>query len=446
MIHQDAQELLQTVLAMVGDEEKVRKSHANKTRPFSLSSYAVDDSLKTEPNSSSKVDMKDSISRREIDSSNTYGLLRHSTQQRNPHSNIGNPFQGWLASDLVCKICEKQRPVRHQLFTDISLPLESVKITNTTSSPGVNEAALNGGLNCNINVGPKNGIFQPWSLNLDYCLKNFMKDEELQQEVECQNCSLHETTEYLERKIFSRSCDSIIESFRGQHDEQRQDEALVQKLKEANSTGESDSCLFDIDDLHIATEDSDYNDNNSIDDISISTTPSDSCASSSSSLYRNYATWGGINHLGSVISFDNKSKSTPLDPYLVQKLRTRARKQLFFSRPPVLLCLHICRRVADFSSNRMKKLNHHVNFSVELNIKDFMKSHVKLRNPIEYLLRSVIVHRGSAESGHYSTFCLMSLLPRRWMYFSDEEVRCVKEDEVLSSQAYMLFYERKALS
>lgn len=32
------------------------------------------------------------------------------------------------------------------------------------------------------------------------------------------------------------------------------------------------------------------------------------------------------------------------------------------------------------------------------------------------------------------------------MYFSDEEVRCVKEDEVLSSQAYMLFYERKALS
>jgi hypothetical protein len=311
---------------------------------------------------------------------------------------------------LVCKICEKQRPVRHQLFTDISLPLESVKITNTTSSHGINDAALNGGLNSNNTVGPKsaNGIFHPWSLNLDYCLKNFMKDEELQQEVECQNCSLHETTEYLERKILSRSCDSIIESFRGQHDEQRQDEALVQKLKEAYSTGESDSCLFDIDDLHIATEDSDCtNDNNSIDDISVSTSPSDSVASSSSSLHRNYAAWGmGINHLGSVISFDSKkSKSTPLDPYLVQKLRTRARKQLFFSRPPVLLCLHICRRVADFPSNRMKKLNHHVNFSVELNIEDFMKSHVKLLNPIEYLLRSVIVHRGSAESGDKSRSC-----------------------------------------
>jgi hypothetical protein len=61
-----------------------------------------------------------------------------------------------------------------------------MKITNSTSSSGVNDAALNGGLNCNINVGPKNGIFHPWSLNLDYCLKNFMKDEELQQEVECQ--------------------------------------------------------------------------------------------------------------------------------------------------------------------------------------------------------------------------------------------------------------------
>jgi hypothetical protein len=82
---------------MVGDEEIMKKSHANKSQPFSLSSYAVDDSLKIEPNLSSKVDMKDSVSRRDIDSSKTYGLLRHSSQQRNPHSNLGNPFQGWLA-------------------------------------------------------------------------------------------------------------------------------------------------------------------------------------------------------------------------------------------------------------------------------------------------------------------------------------------------------------
>ena len=32
--------------------------------------------------------------------------------------------------------------------------------------------------------------------------------------------------------------------------------------------------------------------------------------------------------------------------------------------------------------------------------------------------------------------------PKRWMYFSDEQVRAVPEEDVLKSQAYMLFYER----
>lgn len=46
--------------------------------------------------------------------------------------------------------------------------------------------------------------------------------------------------------------------------------------------------------------------------------------------------------------------------------------------------------------------------------------------------------------GHYSTYCLMSdpPSPKRWMYFSDEQVRAVPEEDVLKSQAYMLFYER----
>lgn len=48
--------------------------------------------------------------------------------------------------------------------------------------------------------------------------------------------------------------------------------------------------------------------------------------------------------------------------------------------------------------------------------------------------------------GHYSTYCLMSdpPSPKRWMYFSDEQVRAVREEDVLKSQAYMLFYERTA--
>ncbi|CAB1113086.1 unnamed protein product [Ectocarpus sp. CCAP 1310/34] len=92
---------------------------------------------------------------------------------------------------------------------------------------------------------------------------------------------------------------------------------------------------------------------------------------------------------------------------------------------------------------------------------------------MEYDLRAVIVHRGSADSGHYTAFRKVdsdkgkpveeevpagpepvSEAPRgerkvgggcakkEWVYISDEEVERVSEKRVLSSQAYMLFYRQ----
>ncbi|CAM9503029.1 unnamed protein product [Ectocarpus sp. 12 AP-2014] len=92
---------------------------------------------------------------------------------------------------------------------------------------------------------------------------------------------------------------------------------------------------------------------------------------------------------------------------------------------------------------------------------------------MEYDLRAVIVHRGSADSGHYTAFRKVdsdkgkpveeevsagseqvSEAPhgereggrggakKEWVYISDEEVERVSEKRVLSSQAYMLFYRQ----
>ncbi|CAM9302105.1 unnamed protein product [Scytosiphon promiscuus] len=89
---------------------------------------------------------------------------------------------------------------------------------------------------------------------------------------------------------------------------------------------------------------------------------------------------------------------------------------------------------------------------------------------MDYDLRAVIVHRGSADSGHYTAFRKLvsgeaeagkpseglervSTAPQAegagegtandWVYVSDEEVERVSERKVLNSQAYMLFYRQR---
>lgn len=83
---------------------------------------------------------------------------------------------------------------------------------------------------------------------------------------------------------------------------------------------------------------------------------------------------------------------------------------------------------------------------------------------MDYDLRAVIVHRGGADSGHYTAFrklesnqeeaveapegvARVSKAPdgkEEWVYISDEDVeRGVSESRVLKSQAYMLFYRQR---
>ncbi|KAM6930426.1 ubiquitin carboxyl-terminal hydrolase 30 [Xenentodon cancila] len=69
----------------------------------------------------------------------------------------------------------------------------------------------------------------------------------------------------------------------------------------------------------------------------------------------------------------------------------------------------------------------------------------------EYLfqLMAVLVHHGDMHSGHFVTYRRSPLSPRsssalssQWLWVSDDSVRKASLHEVLSSNAYMLFYER----
>ncbi|XP_068679473.1 ubiquitin carboxyl-terminal hydrolase 30-like isoform X1 [Montipora foliosa] len=60
-----------------------------------------------------------------------------------------------------------------------------------------------------------------------------------------------------------------------------------------------------------------------------------------------------------------------------------------------------------------------------------------------YKLMAVVVHMGSVDDGHYITYRrYVTEQASKWLYTSDELVETSTRDQVLSSCAYMLFYER----
>jgi Ubiquitin carboxyl-terminal hydrolase len=336
--------------------------------------------------------------------------------------------------------------LKHQIFTDISLPFESLGVTckkvpaskTATTAKYQSETIssesgpLIGGLPLNTTkrTSEHYNIHVGKGLNLKDCLRDFMKEEELQQDVECQSCSWAETLKAFERKSSSVSVGEGIK-FTGQYEEEKLNKILLKQFKTAMPEGNLDSCSVDLDDVLFST-DIDVDDASSItDSISIPMSVRST---------NTYSSWRMRSGLGLANTIPNKT--TKLDSYLVQKVRTKTRKQLILSRPPPILCLHICRRVADALTGRLKKLNHHVSFPGVLDIGDYVNSQKAAQtddqdsskvkptdsqtlrpnlgprslfgigsgtgsgsthSPNEYLLRSVIVHTGSSEAGecHY---------------------------------------------
>ncbi|KAK8883792.1 hypothetical protein M9Y10_042891 [Tritrichomonas musculus] len=62
--------------------------------------------------------------------------------------------------------------------------------------------------------------------------------------------------------------------------------------------------------------------------------------------------------------------------------------------------------------------------------------------PSLYSLVAVVIHNGFMSSGHYMCYA-RKFGSKQWYLFNDNEVTAVSRDEVLNSQAYILFYQKK---
>ncbi|GMF47313.1 unnamed protein product [Phytophthora fragariaefolia] len=157
----------------------------------------------------------------------------------------------------------------------------------------------------------------------------------------------------------------------------------------------------------------------------------------------------------------------------IPRSRGDCHKRLQFSRSPDVFCFHLNRKVYRRTGGAVK-LETYVEFPLELDMSVYCRyeldsvSEQKLvngvtrsasglsRRPVtssppfnettkqQYLLydlTAVILHHGNERCGHFTAYRRAS--PSQWFFVSDESVREATVAEVLSSCAYMLFYERK---
>ncbi|XP_048144373.1 ubiquitin carboxyl-terminal hydrolase 21 [Corvus hawaiiensis] len=114
--------------------------------------------------------------------------------------------------------------------------------------------------------------------------------------------------------------------------------------------------------------------------------------------------------------------------------RTRSTKKLTIQRFPRILVLHLNR----FSTTRysIKKCSVFVDFPLQqLNLREFASE--KAGSPV-YSLYALCNHSGSVHYGHYTAFCRD---PAGWRVYNDSRVSPISENQVPSSEGYVLFYE-----
>ncbi|CAG5116162.1 unnamed protein product, partial [Candidula unifasciata] len=90
--------------------------------------------------------------------------------------------------------------------------------------------------------------------------------------------------------------------------------------------------------------------------------------------------------------------------------------------------------------NNREKIGTHVAFDEEFDISPFCQTAPEVSR---YRLHSVVVHHGAGfRSGHYTTYSY-NIHAASWLHCNDSRVQLVPLEEVLASQAYILFYTRE---
>lgn len=122
------------------------------------------------------------------------------------------------------------------------------------------------------------------------------------------------------------------------------------------------------------------------------------------------------------------------------KEHRQATKKLDLWRLPDILVVHLKR--FSFSRFMKNKLDTFVNFPVHnLDLTKYVQQKIGIPQSFIYELYAVSNHYGGLGGGHYSAYAKL-IEEDSWYHFDDSHVSSVKEEEIKTSAAYVLFYQR----
>ncbi|CDS39749.1 ubiquitin specific protease 41 [Echinococcus multilocularis] len=120
------------------------------------------------------------------------------------------------------------------------------------------------------------------------------------------------------------------------------------------------------------------------------------------------------------------------------KRRQPCRKSFSIQRFPKILVIHFKR----FSGERSRsKLTTFIDYPIEHLDLNRYAAYCSPETNASYRLYAVSNHSGSVFGGHYTASCLHPKLGT-WFEFNDTRVRPIRKTEAVSSEAYVLFYQR----
>ncbi|OJJ40307.1 hypothetical protein ASPWEDRAFT_166387 [Aspergillus wentii DTO 134E9] len=122
----------------------------------------------------------------------------------------------------------------------------------------------------------------------------------------------------------------------------------------------------------------------------------------------------------------------------------KATKQLRIKKLPAILCMQLKRFEHTFSVS--EKVEGKIDFPLSINMLPYTTNpHTQRidKSRFMYDLSSAVVHKGKLDAGHYYVYCRQG---DQWMLFNDDQVTAVTEAEVLSADAYLLFYNLRSLA
>ncbi|MCL7023848.1 hypothetical protein MKW94_022367 [Papaver nudicaule] len=114
-------------------------------------------------------------------------------------------------------------------------------------------------------------------------------------------------------------------------------------------------------------------------------------------------------------------------------------KQFTLDQAPSVAAFHLKRFKND--GFHVEKVDKDIKYPLELDLQPYTGCSENFDEKLKYELYAVIVHSGiSYSSGHY--FCYVRSSPGIWFLMDDSRVVIVSEQQVLSQEAYILFYAK----